>query len=524
MEAPIIRSIAALSTKKLIDPTTKKTNMRSRSSFIAFLFPALIWIATSCNTTPEKGDWLTELPMVGSYSSPRAVDLNGDGVLDIVMGAGGREDHPSDTAVIAVDGASGKLLWSLPGVNQYVGSARFKDVNNDGTPDVFIGGRWATFTAINGRSGNPLWTFFPQRTQPNPADSGWYNFTTPQFVPDQDGDALDDLLIANGGNAMAAPYDTVRPAGKLLVISSRTGTILANVTVPDGRETYMSVVCLPTRDGTMQVLFGTGGETIGGHLYRTTLEDIMKGDISKATILAGSSTKGFIAPPLFADVTADGVEDIVVNTVDGRMLTIDGKTDALLWQLHFPNTEAYTTPAVGYFTSDSVPDFFCNFAIGTFPALTRSIRFMVDGKSGAIAYQDTIPAFQYASPVTVDFDSDGTDDVLMYQSEMKRKQFEDVYFSYLRIFDFKNSRFYAVGDTLQATNLAATPWLGDLDNDQRLDIIYSAVKFHDVTFDLQQPRGLFIGRYATEVQIKKNIAWGAYMGSNYTGIFPLRER
>jgi hypothetical protein len=272
-----------------------RINNKSINSLVLLLFLFLV----ACNNGKKEG-WLIGLPMVGTYSSPRVADLNGDGVLDIIMGAGGREDHPSDTAVIALDGATGKVLWTLPGVNQYVGSAQFKDITNDGVPDVFIGGRWGQLAAINGATGKLLWTFFSQRTGPNPADSGWYNFTTPQFVPDQDGDALEDLLVANGGNAMAAPFDTARPTGRLLVLSSRSSTILANVAVPDGKETYMSVVCMPAPDGNINVLFGTGGETIGGHLYHTTLKDIMQGDISNAKVLASSATKGFIAPPVYA--------------------------------------------------------------------------------------------------------------------------------------------------------------------------------------------------------------------------------
>ena len=110
----------------------------------------------------------------------------------------------------------------------------------------------------------------------------------------------------------------------------------------------------------------------------------------------------------------------------------------------------------------------------------------------------------------------------MHQSAMKKAQFEEVYYSYLQVFDFKNNRQFTLGDTLPATNLAATPWIGDLDNDQQLDIIYSAVKFHDVTFDLQQPLGMYISRWPTGIAAKKPVVWGAYMGSHYTGVFPLK--
>jgi outer membrane protein assembly factor BamB len=467
----------------------------------------------------ELHAWQTFLPMLGTYSSPRAADLNNDGVLDIVMGAGGKEEFHSDSAVIAIDGASGKLLWHVSGENQFVGSAVFKDVNKDGVPDVFIGGRWAELAAISGADGQIIWRFLADRVQPDPSEKGWFNFTTPQFVPDQDGDGLEDLIIANGGNARVAPGDPNRPAGRILVLSSATGKILANATVPDGKESYMSVLCLSKKDGKIDVLVGTGGETIGGHLYRTTLQNIMSGNISSATVLATSNAKGFIATPVAADITNDGVEDLIINAVEGKMIALDGKNDSLLWQITFPGTEAYTNPAIGYFNEDSIPDVFCNFAIGTFPTLTKSVRFMVDGKTGKIQYQDTVAAFQYASAVAADINGDSINEVLINQAEMRRKQFENAYYSHLMVFDFKNHKQYTMGDTLQATNLASTLWIGDLENDQKLDIIYNAVKYHDVLFDLQKPLGLYIGRIKTNITIKKPAVWGAFMGSDYSNIF-----
>ncbi|MES1198131.1 MAG: PQQ-binding-like beta-propeller repeat protein, partial [Chitinophagaceae bacterium] len=472
----------------------------------------------SC-VTSESHSWSISLDNAGTYSSARVVDLNNDNVPDIVMGAGGQEEKHSDTAVIALDGATGKLLWTIPGSNQFVGSAVFMDINNDKAPDVFIGGRWAQLSAINGVDGKPIWTFFPERTKLDGSDGGWYNFTTPQFIPDQDGDNISDLIIANGGDAHAAPFDPNRPAGRLLVLSSKTGKILANVKVPDGKETYMSVVCEKKSDKNIMVLFGTGGETLPGHLYKTTLDNIMKGDIGEAKILASSETKGFVSSPVLVDINNDGEKDIVANAVDGRMLAIDGATDSLLWQVNLPGTEAYTMPAVGFFNSDSIPDLFANFAIGTFPKLPKSIRFMVNGKTGKIEYQDTIPAFQYASAVTADLDGDGHDEVIVNQSALKRKQFENVYYSYLLAFDFWNKKNYSLGDTLLATNIASTPWIGDLDGDNKYDFIYSAVNYENAQFDLQKPLGLLVKRFKTDIKLKKPVRWGAFMGSDYNSIF-----
>ena len=462
--------------------------------------------------------WYAYLNNVGTYSSARTVDLNNDSILDIVIGAGGKEEEHSDTAIIALDGATGRTLWAVPGENQNVGSAVFQDIDGDKVPDVFIGGRWAQLSAISGATGRTIWTFFPERKRKDGQDGGWYNFTTPQFVPDQDGDGLRDLLIANGGDARAAPYDPHRPCGRLLVLSSRTGKILTNVQVPDGKETYLSVVCEPRGDS-LAVFFGTGGETLGGHLYETSLQSIMKGNISHAKILATGISKGFVASPVLADINRDGIKDLVVNAVEGRMLAIDGATDTVIWQLSFPGTEAYTMPAIGYFNGDSIPDFFCNYAIGVFPKLMHSIRFMVDGKTGKIGYRDTIPSFQYASAVAADLNGDGYDEVIANQSELKRTPSGNQYYSYLLAFDFRNGRKYPLGDTIQATNLACTPWIGDLDHDHKFTIVYSAVKYRDALFDLQQPLGLLIGKYKTDIEIKKPVIWGAFMGSQYTGAF-----
>jgi outer membrane protein assembly factor BamB len=471
----------------------------------------------SCNQKEEKKSWNSYLPDEGTYSSIRTADLNKDGVLDIVMGAGGKEEVHSDTAVVAIDGASGRPLWAIPGSNQYVGSAVFMDVNADQVPDVFIGGRWAQLSAINGVNGKIIWSFFPERTSVDGSDGGWFNFTTPQFVPDQDKDGIRDLIIANGGDARAAPGDTKRPAGRILVISSQSGKLLANVAVPDGKETYMSVVCEEKAANDVTVIFGTGGETLPGHLYKTSLQDIMKGDISNAVVLAHSETKGFISSPVLADINKDHISDIIVNAVDGRMLAIDGATDSLLWQVVLPGTEAYTIPAVGFFNADSIPDLFANFAIGAFPRLNYSVRFMVDGATGSMLYRDTIPAFQYASAIVADLDGDGYDEVIVNQSEMKKKQFENVYYSYLLAFDLMHKKNYPLGDTIKATNLACTPWIGDLDGDNTFDIICSSVQYQGVKFDLQRPLGLMISRYQTGIAIKKPPRWGAFMGSRYTG-------
>jgi len=114
----------------------------------------------SCSPEKKNADWLVHLHGQGTASSPRMADLNQDKLFDIVLGTGGTENVPSDTAVIALDGSVGTLLWHVPGRNQIVGSAIFKDITRDQVPDVFIGGRTGELMAINGANGNVTLHFF----------------------------------------------------------------------------------------------------------------------------------------------------------------------------------------------------------------------------------------------------------------------------------------------------------------------------------------------------------------------------
>ncbi|KAA5549135.1 outer membrane protein assembly factor BamB family protein [Adhaeribacter rhizoryzae] len=468
-----------------------------------------------CSEQKPQG-WQIHLRGQGTASSPRLVDLNNDGVLDVVLGAGGYENMPSDTAVIALDGRDGRLLWHVPGRNQVVGSANFKDISGDKIPDIFIGGRTGELLAINGATGKEIWRFYPLNTKRLPADSGIYNFYNPQFIPDQDNDGQEDILISNGGDYRVKPNDPRRPAGKLMVISAATGKVLAQALVPDGRETYMSLVKVALQPGgDEEIIFGTGGETIGGHLYRVSLKELLNNNISAAVPLAEGKNKGFVAPPLVTDITEDGIYDIIANTVDGRILAINGATDSLIWQVITSGTEIYSSPAVGYFNNDRIPDFFVNAGIGKWPRIKQSVQYMIDGKTGEIKFQKVSGTFLYGSPVTADFNNDGFDDGLI---SINSREQDNSPRSQLWVYDFHNKKEYPISATLEGNNIGSTPWLGDMDQDGQLDIVSSTINIPGSRNDIDRPTDLRVFRLKTNIPLKKEITWGSYMGNHYNGI------
>ncbi len=95
------------------------------SSYLIQLIIATIissFQTTSVQAQSSKG-WEVGFNNIGIHSSPRAVDLNSDGVKDLIIGCSKKEFQQNDTAVMAVDGATGKILWKAAARDQMYGSA-----------------------------------------------------------------------------------------------------------------------------------------------------------------------------------------------------------------------------------------------------------------------------------------------------------------------------------------------------------------------------------------------------------------
>jgi hypothetical protein len=94
-------------------------------------------------------NWQSFTDSIGTFSSARSSDLNGDGVMDIVIG-GGTDSLFSNNGVMAYNGVDGSLLWKRSSRDELFGSAIFQDLNSDGINDVIISGRAAQLLAIDG--------------------------------------------------------------------------------------------------------------------------------------------------------------------------------------------------------------------------------------------------------------------------------------------------------------------------------------------------------------------------------------
>ena len=459
-------------------------------------------MAAACSSGGGNGfvaDFELEWTVSGElriFSSPRVADLNSDGILDIVIGHG-NENVPKAGFVTAHDGATGAQLWRVETRDEMFGSPGLGQLTDDAIPDVVIGGRNAQLYAIDGATGEVLWSFYPQG---DARADGWFNFYTPQFLDDIDGDGIGELLIANGGDS-TLPAFFPRPPGHLMVLSGRSGAIVAAGQTSDGGETYLSALTYRrSSDGAQLVVFGSGGETHAGSLWVAELADVANGDLAASRpVIAPHSDRGMVAPPSLTDLTGDGTVDIIAATFDGRLMALDGEGFGVLWSLDFPNSETWASPALGFFDEDMVPDVFAAFSVGRLPNYTESVLVAVSGLTGDVLWQESFEQPLLSSPLAVDLSGDGRDEIIITLSPaMEGEQV---------VLQIDPDGWRLAELLRRPARSFGTGLVADLDNDGRLELITTG--FADDVW--------FLERRALGVPVPSRISWGAYLGSTYNG-------
>ncbi len=430
--------------------------------------------------------WSLKLEGLGT-SSPRTADLTGDGVLDVVLGGG---VQGQSGWVYAVDGASGKLLWKSRFKEEFYATPTLSDANRDGVPDVFIGGRDFNWTALSGKDGAKLWTL---RAVNPKADIPKRNFNGGLVVGDQDGDGVDDLLLSQGGS-----YDDDRRLpGRLLVVSAATGKLLLNNTFPDQKETYSLPALLSTTP--LEIVAGSGGETIGGHLYRLALT-------AEKAVPAWelvSPRQGLIASPLLMHV---GEELSAINVLyDGTVVRQDAQSGAVRWSMPRKGFEARASPAPGRFGGSGTADVVAEMSQGEFPVYKwKNLVVWHDGVTGAVLDQALTGVFSSASPIVADFDADGLDETIALSMDSFTIQ-EGSVVSTLTIYDGARGKKKRLELRLRGAG-AATPAVEDLDANGSLDLILT---YFGV-----------VERYALELPGAPApvVRWGGFRGPHFNGV------
>ncbi|TVQ98853.1 MAG: hypothetical protein EA398_12820, partial [Deltaproteobacteria bacterium] len=452
-----------------------------------------------------------------SFSSPRLVDLNGDGVLDIVLGLAVRESDGAITGgVLAQDGRTGEELWRVSTKDDMFGSAVLMDVGGH-VPDILIAGRSASLLRIDGASGEVVWSFLPDS---DGRDEGWYHFFGPVVVDDVDGDGVPDIIVPNGGDGEAPPFSP-RPAGHIVLLSGASGDVIHRIEVPDGAETYMSLVRYQ-RAGTDWLLFGTGGETHAGSLWRVPLASVLAGTLDDAVeLVAPTMHKGIIAPPAVGDLTGDGEPDVVVATFDGRIVAVDGETLEELWTVWVSDPEAtpaidaetMSTPAIGRFGENGELGVAASFSIGVYPYYTRSEHLLVLGTGEVIWRQQSLRAWT-SGPWAIDLHDTGRD-LAVFASTNFGSPFPGTRVAFVDPGSQTERHSRRLDDTMVGTG-----WIGDVNGDGHMEFIsarFRGFAMLEVPGEIDVDPEWVLDRRDLNALVPPVLSWPEYMGPGGMG-------
>ena len=140
---------------------------------------------------------------------------------------------------------------------------------------------------------------------------------------------------------LPSAWQTNRPPGHLMVISSLTGQLISKAVSPDSAEIYCSPIIhnTPKQWDSMDTLWN-GGETLGGSFWAVSLNDLLNNDISNSIQIATDSTTGYIAPASayinentgYIDFIVQSLEEVSQNLMAMTLVSLGTKILATLNQ------------------------------------------------------------------------------------------------------------------------------------------------------------------------------------------------
>ena len=404
----------------------EKSWIRSIRKFSSFIEEKL--------TNKYNYDWYYTYESFGTESCIRVYDIDQDGLDDLIFGLVGNGEinrignnsNQNKDLLMALRGKDGKQLWNITTKSEVFEINCLIDLDLDGRLDCIGSGRNHTLIGFDPHNGNVFWD---QSLTVNLKDN-WniYKILILPFDYDQDG--IREFLVSAGDNPMIPSNMHDRQSDRILLFSGKTGQKIGkDLILPGDKETFMSPI-LHSLNKQYYLLFGTGGETEAGKLYAQSLSNfynyIIENDtyaesnqhFKKFTYVSNinglyniykSNSKGIMVPPVLADVTNDGIKDILILSFDGEILMLNGLNFELIWKIKFQCHETYTTPSPGYFDDDDVLDFMLIQNLGTFDHYLNSSVVVLNGADGSILWKMNTGGMEMASPLTIRTKSDFRD-------------------------------------------------------------------------------------------------------------------
>lgn len=408
-----------------------------------FLLPLLSALLLPRTAPAAGGDLVWSFQGIEDVNCADEIeDQNSDGVPDVIVetyDAGAVGDHLYCLSGGAA-GPAAVAIWHTHPVGGLSSGGGYgdecvqtsSDLNGDGVQDVLLGTAWGGRSAygIDGTDGSQIWIFDTYSYRPpDPPESGWvYTITS---VPDVNGDTHPDAFFGcgsfndrvyhvsglNGAVLYSQPVGDATYASAALDDVNGDGLGDAAIGVGDNAD---AVWCL--RGGTggapelwMQPMPGTvmtvariadlSGDGIndivaGAWASRVIAFDGATGDTIWVAVLPGSNYVMKVAS--LDDVNADGRQDVAVGSWDDRAFVLSGMDGTQLWS--FPTGgDVWTVARLADVTGDGLNDV----VAGSFDGFVYAL----DGTDGSEVWHYNTGNRLYYVKGTSDLTGNGVPDV-----------------------------------------------------------------------------------------------------------------
>jgi len=406
--------------------------------------------------------WTRSAGTGSTYLGPLAVDLNNDGLMEIVI--------TGTSGVAALNPITGSLLWRAP-YGGYHSPPEIIDLNKDGTPEVVFcasvinGAAERGVVAIHGNNGSVYWI------NRNAASGDNY-----LAVADINADGYPEIYTVQPGKITALTYD-----GQIFASTYTYYSCWGGLSVGDTNF-----------DGVFEVYLGERSESYpsypsGGRGLRAFWADNLTEIWAYPDILCSSQA------PVLADVNRDGdLEIIILNQGNpGGIAVINTDGSIYRKQLTISGLTAHSNPSVADIDDDGNLELITN-GRADHGLYLPNIWDLVQWKLDA-----TLPFPSDEPPGLADVDGDGKWEIINCNAQ------NVTIFKYNAV---TNS--YDIVYTIPLANASPFSIAQDIDNDGKLELVFGVYKtdriyVYDVEAPAPSPRprsGLyFYSQYRTRV-------------------------
>ncbi len=345
-------------------------------------------------------------------SSPALADLDGDGLLEVVIAA-------HNEALYALNGEDGSILWSYSLAETNSTSPVINDLDGDGKPEVAFAST-DTLMVLEGESGTLIWSV---------PINGYYGRSP--STADLDGDGTPEVIYASGDKTRA--------------FDGATGSVLWTAEGYRCRD-YGSPVAEDTDlDGSAEVMVCSLDST------SFCLLDGTDGSLIWSTPF---TAPGFYTTPVpaFADLDMDGYPEIVSNFGDNDLTVMNAADGSIQWSIVLP----------GYmYSSPCLLDLDGNGTLEIVVGLYQEEEVRAYTCTGDSIWTASLQYWPLATPAVADIDGDQSLEIIQPSA---------IPYGAVQIFDAETGALEWIKTYTVA--VGSSPAIGDLDGDGFYDFVY----------------------------------------------------